>query len=66
MKEGNLAVTYIDFGGFGERRDAFEVIKVSYVLAAFLLKIKKIKFVLVMTEHAFNDLSSTGFRDTMI
>jgi len=42
-------VSFLDFGGFGERRDAFEIIKVNYVLAAFLLKVSKVKFILVVT-----------------
>jgi len=42
-------ISFLDFGGFGERRDAFEIIKVNYVLASFLLKVSKIKFILVVT-----------------
>lgn len=64
MQINKQMVSFLDFGGFGERRDAFEIIKVNYALASFLMKVKHVKFVLVVTEHAFKDISSNGLRDT--
>ena len=60
-----VETTFLDFGGFGERREPVEIIKVNYVLAAYFLQISKIKFILVVTEYAFNDISSNGLRDTL-
>lgn len=65
IKEGGKEGMLIDFGGFGQRRGAFDVLKVNYILAAFLLKIKNVRFVLTIGIKAFGDLESHGFRKSV-
>lgn len=55
----------LDFPGFGERKGAVDVIKVNYCMCSHLLKLQKTKFVIVIPERIYGEISSTGVRDAL-
>lgn len=61
---GNKIIMVVDFGGFGERKGAHDVIKVNYAITSYLLNMKKVKFLIVISEKGFTDISSHVYRDS--
>lgn len=64
IKMGYKEVMIVDFGGFGERKGAVDVIKVNYGITSYLLSMTKVRFIIVIPEKGFTDISSHVYRDS--
>lgn len=64
LKLGDKIILILDLGGFGERKGSLDILKVNYSIMSYLLKINKVKFIIVIPEKGFGDISSHIYRDS--